>query len=554
LVLDFGENIDVHIRITTVGRCAARLSGVEGFEVVLAGVLVSVAVLNALASRIGIPYPIVLVLGGLALGLVPGMPHVELDPDLVLLVFLPPLLYSAAFFSELRALRGYARALSLTSVGLVLLTMVLVAVPGHLVLDLPWPLAFALGAIVSPTDPVAATAIMRRLGAPRRIVDLVEGESLVNDAAALVAYRVAVAAAVAGTFSLLDASLEFLLATVGGVALGLAVGYVIGEVRRRLDDPPTEITISLITGYAAFLPAEQLHLSGVLAVVAAGLYLGWRSPELASPPTRLQTFAVWDVATFLLNATLFVLIGLQLPVVMDGLTGRTVPELLGYAALVTAAVIGARFVRLFTTPYILRALDRRPVQRERRMDAAARVVVAWSGLRGAVSLATALALPRETDAGAALAGRDLIVFVTFAVVLVTVVGQGLTLPVLIRRLGVAADAREEEHDELIARLAASRAALTELEAMADEGWAGDEMLDRARQYYEQRKRRFAARAGKVVDDGSEDASQVRQRVLRRLYQAERRAVVELRNAGDISNEMMHRLERELDLEESYLDQ
>jgi monovalent cation/hydrogen antiporter len=217
-------------------------------------------------------------------------------------------------------------------------------------------------------------------------------------------------------------------------------------------------------------------------------------------------------------------------------------------------VIGARFVWVFTTPYIVRALDRRPAQRERRLGAAARVVVAWSGLRGAVSLATALALPRETDAGAALPGRDLIVFVTFAVVLVTVVGEGLTLPALIRRLGVAGDGQEEEHDELIARLAASKAALTELEAMAEEGWAGDEVLDRSRQYYEQRKRRFAARAGKVDDDGSEDASQVRLRVLRRLYQAERRAVVELRNAGDISNEVMHRLEHELDLEESYLDQ
>jgi Na+/H+ antiporter len=526
---------------------------VEGFEVVLAGVLVSVAVLNAVASRIGVPYPIVLVLGGLALGFVPGMPNVELDPDLVLLVFLPPLLYVAAFFSEQRALRGYARALSLTSVGLVLVTTVLVAVPGHLVLDLPWPMAFALGAIVSPTDPVAATAIMRRLGAPRSIVNLVEGESLVNDAAALIAYRVAVVAAVEGTFSLLDASLEFVLAAAGGVALGLAVGYVIGEIRRRLDDPPTEITLSLITGYAAFVPAEQLHVSGVLSVVTAGLYLGWRAPELASPPTRLQASAVWDVLTFLLNATLFVLIGLQLPVVLDALTGQPLSELLGYAALVTVAVIGARFAWVFTIPYIVRALDRRPRQRERRVGAAARVVIAWSGLRGAVSLATALALPLETDAGAQLPGRDLIVFVTFAVVLVTVVGQGLTLPALIRRLGVAADGRDEEHEELVARLVASKAALTELEIMADEGWAGDEPLDRARQYYEQRKHRFAARAGKIEDDGYEDASEVRERVLRRLYRAERQAIVELRNAGDISNEVMHRLERELDLEESYLE-
>lgn len=521
---------------------------------VLAAVLVSVAGLNALASRIGVPYPIVLVLGGLALGLVPGLPDVELEPDVVLLVFLPPLLYAAAFFSEPRALRSYARALAMTSVGLVLVTLVLVAVLGHLVLDLSWPMAFALGAIVSPTDPAAATAIMRRLGAPRRIVNLVEGESLFNDAAALVAYRVAVAAAVEGAFSLFDAGVEFLLAAGGGVALGLGVGYVIGEVRRRLDDPPTEITLSLAAGYLAFLPAEELHLSGVLAVVAAGLYLGWRAPDLASPSTRLQAFAVWDVLTFLLNATLFVLIGLQLPMVVDGLTGQGWLELVGYATAVCAAVIGARFVWLFTTPYLLRAIDRRPRQRELRVGAAERTVVAWSGLRGAVTLATALALPLETDAGAVLPGRDLIVFVAFAVVLVTVVGQGLTLPALIRRLGVAADGREEEHEELVARLTASKAALTELEVMADEGWAGDETLERSRQYYEQRKRRFAAQAGKIEDDGYEVASQVRQQVLRRLFQAERRSIVELRNSGEISNDVMHRLERELDLEESYLEQ
>ncbi len=525
----------------------------EGFEVVLVAVLVSVAVLNVLASRIGVPYPIVLVLGGLALGLVPGLPEVELEPDLVLLVFLPPLLYSAAFFSNQHSLRSYARALSLISIGLVLLTTVLVAVAGHEVLGLPWPMAFALGAIVSPTDPVAATAIMRRLGAPRAIVDLVEGESLVNDSAALVAYRVAVVAAVEGGVSLAHAGIEFVVAAGGGVAVGLAVGWLIGEVRRRLDDPPTEITITLLTGYAAFLPAEELHLSGVLAVVTAGLYLGWRAPELASPPTRLQTFAVWEVLTFLLNATLFVLVGLQLPVVVDGLAGRTPAELVADAALVCAVVIGARFAWLFTTPYMIRAIDRRPRQRDLRMGAAARAVIAWSGLRGAVSLAVALALPFETDAGDRLPGRDLIVFVTFAVVLVTVVGQGLTLPALIRRLGVVADGREEEHEELVARLVASKAALAELEAMAGEGFAGDDTLGRAREYYEQRKRRYAARAGKIEDDGYEDASQERQRVLRRLYRAERRAIVGLRNEGEISNEMMHRLEHELDLEESYLE-
>jgi Na+/H+ antiporter len=526
---------------------------VDGLEIVLAAVLVAVAGLNAVASRIGIPYPIVLVVGGLALGLVPGLPEVALEPDLVLLVFLPPLLYSAAFFADLRALRSYARALTLTSIGLVLATVAVVAVAGNAVLGLSWPAAFVLGAILSPTDPVAATAIMRRLGAPRRVVDLVEGESLVNDAAALVAYRVALAAAVSGGFSLGEAGVELLVSAGGGVAVGVAVGWVVAQLRRRLDDAPTEITISLATGYLAFLPAEHLHVSGVLAVVSAGLYMGWRSPELTSPSTRLQAFAVWEVLTFLLNATLFVLIGLQLPVVVDGLTGRTPLELAGDAALVLVVVVGVRFAWLFTVPYVIRAIDRRPRQRELRVGAGPRAVVAWSGLRGAVSLATALAVPIETEAGRPFPGRDLIVFVTFVVVLVTVVGQGLTLPALIRRLGVVDDGSEEEQEVLAARLHSSARVLAELDVIAAEGWAGEEDLDLVRGRYLQRKRRFAARAGKIEDDGYEDASQVRQRLVRRVIAEERRAIVGLRNAGEISNEVMHRLERELDLYETHLD-
>ena len=248
----------------------------------------------------------------------------------------------------------------MTSIGLVLLTIGAVAVVAHEAIGLSWPLAFALGAIVSPTDPVAATAIMRRLGAPRRLVNIVEGESLVNDATALVAYRVAVAAAVGGSFSALDAGLEFVGAAAGGIAIGLAVGFVVAEIRRRLDDPPTEITISLLTAYAAFIPADELGLSGVLAAVTAGIYLGWRAPSWSRPQTRLQSIAVWEILVFLLNATLFILIGLQLPVITDGLDAYTAGELLGYSALVCATVIGARFVLTFTMPYVIRALDRRP--------------------------------------------------------------------------------------------------------------------------------------------------------------------------------------------------
>ena len=402
----------------------------DEFEIVLVALFVAVAGLNTIARWLSVPYPIPLVLGGLVLGLLPGIPEIELEPELVLLIFLPPLLYAAAFFSDLRALRADLRAIAMASVGLVLVTLVAVAVVAHEAIGLSWPLAFALGAIVSPTDPVAASAIMRRLGAPRRLVNLLEGESLVNDATALVAYRVAVAAAVGGSFSALDAGLEFVGAAVGGIAIGLVVAFVVAEIRRRLDDAPTEITISLLTAYAAFIPADQLGLSGVLAAVTTGVYLGWQAPELITPQTRLQSTAVWEILVFLLNATLFILIGLQLPVILEGVDAYTTGELAGYSALVCATVIGARFAFTFTMPYVLRALDRRPEQRARRVGPRPRIVSAWAGMRGAVSLAAALALPLKTHAGDPLPDRDLILFITFVLILVTVVGQGsdLALP------------------------------------------------------------------------------------------------------------------------------
>jgi CPA1 family monovalent cation:H+ antiporter len=529
---------------------------VEHLEVFIVVLFVSVAGLNVLARWLSVPYPIPLVLGGLVLGLMPGMPDIDLDPDLVLLIFLPPLLYSAAFFSDLRVLRSSARAISLTAIGLVLLTLAAVAVVAHEVMNMSWPVAFALGAIVSPTDPVAATAVMRRLGVPRRMVNVIEGESLVNDATALVAYRVAVAAALGGSFSLLDASFDFVVASVGGVAVGLVVGFGVGEIRRRLEDTPTEITISLFTAYAAFIPAEHLGLSGVLAAVACGIYLGWRAPEIASAQTRLESFALWSTLVFLLNATLFILIGLQLPVVVDGLDGRSVAEAVGYAALVCATVIGMRFLWLFTVPYLLRALDRRPQQRARRVGARERIVIGWSGLRGAVSLAAALAIPLETDSGAPFPDRDLVLFIAFALILVTIVGQGLTLPALIRRLGIEGDAEEEQAEEVKARLFASKAALARIDELeADDGWEiHEDTLRRTRALYEFRRRRFKTQAGMLEDeDNIEARSQTYQRVLIELYAAQRRALVELRNGGTISNDVMHRVERDLDLEETRLE-
>jgi CPA1 family monovalent cation:H+ antiporter len=529
---------------------------VGDIQILLAALLVSVALLNAIANWWSIPYPIILVIGGLLLGLVPGIPEIELEPDLVLLIFLPPLLYSGAFFADLSALRSDARVISLMSIGLVLATTVAVACLGHEVFDLPWAMAFALGAIVAPTDPVAATSIMRRLGAPRRLVNVLEGESLVNDASALVAYKVAVAAAIGGSFSLFEASLEFVFVVTGGIAIGLLVGYLVAEVRRRLEDPTTEVTISLFTGYAAFLAADEVGVSGVLAVVTAGLYLGWKAPQLISPETRLRSFAVWEILVFLLNATLFILIGLQLPVIVDSIdeTGISMGTALGYGALACATVVAVRFAWTFGSTVLIRTFDRRPSQRERRGSFGMRLVGSWAGMRGAVSLAAALALPLQTDAGEALPGRDLILFVAFVVILFTLVGQGLTLPLLIRRLGLQESPEIEEEEETLARYRIVAAALDRLDELAPEGWTNDDTITRARAMYEFRRRRIKIRAGKIEDeDGIEDRSLAYQRLMHEVFAVQRDALVGLRDSGEVSGEVIRRVERELDLEESRLE-
>jgi CPA1 family monovalent cation:H+ antiporter len=394
--------------------------------------------------------------------------------------------------------------------------------------------------------------ILRRLAVPRRIVSAVEGEGLFNDATALVAYRVAITAVVAGSFSLADATLDFVLAAAGGVAIGLVVGWVIAEIRQRTTDAQVSITISLLTGYAAFVPADALGVSGVLATVTAGIYMGVRGPRVLPARIRLQGFFVWDILDFLVNATLFVLIGLQLRMVVDALHGYSTSELAGYALAVSGVVVATRLVWLFTVPYLIRVLDRRPSQRARRTRASSRLVVGWSGMRGAVSLAVALAIPLETDAGAGFPQRDLIIFLTFAVIFCTLVVQGLSLPALIRRLGIS-DGGEDADEELRARLVATKAAIDQIDALGAEEWTRDETIERMRGLYEYRKRRLAARAGKIEDDGYEDRSLAYQQMVQTVLSAQREALLRLRADGDLSNEAMNRILRELDLEESRLE-
>jgi Na+/H+ antiporter len=519
-----------------------------GIDLSLVSLLVAVAALAAAARRLNVPYPIVLVVGGAALGLLPTLSNARMDPDLVLVVFLPPLLYSGAFFANLRELRADARTISLLSIGLVLATMVAVAVAAHAVIDdLPLAACFALGAIVAPTDPAAALAIAARLGVPRRVVAILEGESLVNDAVALVAYAIAVHTATkGGAFSLSHAAGQVVVDAAGGVAVGLVAGFVIAEIRRRIEDPLVENTISLLSGYAAYVPAQHLGVSAVLAAVTCGIYLGWRAPLIASPATRLQGFAMWELLIFLLNAILFVLVGLQLPHVLHDLGGRFTPELIGYAALVSAVVIVTRLVWQHTIVWVIRGLDRRASQRARRGSWRHRTVVGWAGMRGAVSLAAALALPEGFPE------RSLLVFLTFSVIFATLVLQGLTLPALIRWLRVYGD-DDADREELLARLRATKAALTRLEDLAAEEWTRDDTIERMLGAYRYRKNRLAARAGKVEDDGYEDRSVAYQTMVREVLEAQRREIVRLRNEGEISNDIMHRIERELDLEDQRLE-
>jgi Na+/H+ antiporter len=525
-------------------------------DLVILAVLLGVGAFLLAADRTHIPYPILLTAGGTALAFVPGVDEIALEPDIILVAFLPPLLYGAAFFTSIQDLRANYRPIGLLAVGLVAATTITVAVVAHYLIDLPWGAAFVLGAVVSPTDPVAATEIAVRSHAPRRLVTIVEGESLINDSTGLIAYKFAVAAVVSGTFSLVNAFGDFLFSASAGIAIGLGIGVLVAELRKRLDDAPTETAVSLMTPYVAYLPAEALGVSAVLAAVAAGLYLGWRSPELVTPSTRIQITGFWELLTFALNAALFVLVGLQLRTIVDGLSGYSMGQLLGYAAVVALTVLATRMAWLFPFNIVARVLVRRFPRRQADQappDLRLTALLGWSGMRGAVSLAVALAIPLETDAGAPFPGRDLIIFLAYAVILVTVVGQGLTLGRLIAWAGIYDDEQTVAEQEARARIAASQAALARLAELADEEWVRETSADRMRATYEFRIRRFESRLDDDDDGDIEQGSQAYQRLRRKILEAERAEIVRQRNRGDITDDIMRRIERDLDLEDARLE-
>ena len=521
-------------------------------SLILLAILGAGAGLLALAPILRVPYPILLVLGGLAIGFVPGIPHVALRPDVVLVAILPPLLYSSAFFTSLRDLKRNARPLSLLAVGLVFTTMLAVAAISHAAISgLSWPVCFVLGALVAPTDAVAATAIASRLGIPRRLATLIEGESLINDATALVAYSFAVTAVLTGSFSLWHATWRFAVDVVGGIAIGRGVGFVLRQVRRRLNHSPTEIAIALLSGYFAYLPAQAAGVSAVLAAVTVSVYVGWYTPELTNVQTRLQGDAVWNILTFLLNALLFGLVGLQLRPILNSLSGST-GTLIADAAIVSAAVIGTRLFWIYPATYVPRFLSRRIRARDPYPPWQYPTLIGWAGLRGAVTLAAALALPLTTSSGAPFPERSLLIYLAFCVILATLVLQGLSLPLVIRLLNLEDDGSAAK-EETKARIYAADAALARLDELADEEWVRNDTLERMRAQYRFRQSRFNARFDAEDDGAIEQRSQDYQRLRRELLDAERRAVVELRRTGRINDDVMNVVQRDLDLEDARLD-
>jgi monovalent cation/hydrogen antiporter len=521
----------------------------ERIELLL-GLLAVVAVVVALAPWTRVPHPILLVVIGLAIGLVPGLPRVELDPGLTLAAFLPPLLYWAALHVPVQEVRANLRLISLLAIGLVVATMAAVAVLAHAAFGLPWAVTFTLGAIVAPPDPVAAVAIAERLGLPRRIVTILEGEGLLNDATALVAYKVAVTAAVSGSFSLARAGGWLLLAAVGGALVGLAAGWGGHQVLRRVHEPPVENVVNLLIPFAAYLAAERVGASGVLAVLTCGAWMAIHSTDAITSAGRLQRQQVWDMLVFILEGLSFVLIGLQLREVVAGLGGRSVAGLAVDALLLNLVVIAIRPLWVFAASWLPRRLSTRLRERDPWPGWRPDAVIAWAGMRGVVSLALALAVPARVAGDHPFPDRELVVFLAFSVIVVTLVGQGLSLPALIARLGVVRPIGERASEEMGAAARMARAALARLDELAPEsGDVPPELLERLRERYRTRAEVMSAAPH---GDGRADGMAAYRRLALELLRAQHEELRRLQAEG-VSPATVARARRDLDAEEARLE-
>jgi Na+/H+ antiporter len=529
-------------------------SSVQAVELVFLLLLLFVVAFGALARKLQTPYPIILVIAGTLLGFVPGIPKISLNPDVIFFVILPPLLYSAAWLTSWREFSYHLVSILMLAFGLVAFTVFGVSAAAQsLFPGFDWRLGFVLGAIIAPTDALAATSIAKRIGLPKRAVDILEGESLVNDASGLLALEFGILMVVRGQTPTVTEGLGRIAFLVfAGLAVGLVTGWIVDRIERHIDDGPIEIAISILTPYAAYFAADRIHASGVLAVVACGLYLSRRSSEFFSAEVRLQTWGFWDSFTFILNGLVFVLIGLQLPHVLAGIHEYRLSTLLLYGALFSGLVIVLRLLWMFPGARLANLIRTRILHQNEKLPSwRGLLVVGWTGMRGVIALAAAIALPETLANGNPFPQRDLIVFLAFSVIFVTLVLQGLTLPFVIRVLGVPGSSKDEnDEEEKLARREMLDAALAHLE----ESRKGDEsefqeIYDDLTGHY---RHRLAAVSGKDnPEDGLRpDHRERHTRLLRDLLRVERQTALRLRNQGRINDETLRQLEYELDLREA----
>ncbi|HEY1473535.1 MAG TPA: Na+/H+ antiporter [Pseudolabrys sp.] len=509
-------------------------------------VLAAVAVA---AKRLNVAPSILLVVAGIGMALIPGLPKVELAPEVVLLVILPPLIYSAGVAMSWREFKFNLRPIALLAFGCVLFTTCAIAAAAHYLLNFDWAVGFLLGAIISPTDVVAPLAIARQLGLPRRIVVVLEGEGLANDATALVLYRFAVVAVSTGSFSLEQASVTFVLIVVGEIAYGLGVGWLSLRLRQWAREPRVEITLSLMTPYLAFWVPSHLGGSGVLATVACGLYVSWNGPRLIPFATRLQGIFFWDLIVYLIEGTVFLVTGLQVRTLIEQTHAFTIRELLIAIVWTTLITVVARFIWVFPATYIPRWVSPKLAKRDPSPPWQTPFFIAFTGVRGVDSLAVALAIPYTVLSGAPFPHRDLILFVTFGVIIVTLIGQGVMLPTVVRWLGLHHDGKKERKHEIEAELAARQAALKEVTQRLEKAIQDHELPVEA---VEHLRTRNQSRLQILPTNLTEGLDHMRQtaKIKAELIEAERDFIYQLLRDGKITDEARRRIEYELDLEEA----
>jgi CPA1 family monovalent cation:H+ antiporter len=522
--------------------------------------LSAIIALALIAKKLRVPYPIVFVLGGIVLALIPGVPTVELRPDLVFLLFLPPLIFGDGWMTDYVSFKRFYQPIFMLAIGLVIVTSLTVGYAAHWLMGFPLALGFVLGAILSPTDAVATEAIAEEVGLPRRLATIINGESLVNDATGLVAYRFAVIAVTTGAFSLLEASERFVYVAVAGIGVGLGGAWLIAKIatairRWGLADELISVSITLVAPFALYVPADAIGASGVLAAMSGGIYLSRTSSQLFDAESRIALFSVWNLLFFVFNGAAFVLIGLQLRAIVHGFGGYSLTTVIGWSLAIALVVILVRFVWIFPFAYGRRWLFPRIREREGPAPPWTQLfVMSTAGMRGIVSLAAALALPERIGGGAPFPQRDVILFVAFVVIVVTLVGEGLALPWLIRRLGVSVD-EEDSRMAAGARVRLATAALERLRALEPEfsstlEW---EVAGRIQAEYEQRITHYTAHLDGI--DAAEDARQheVARRLTAEAYAAEREALIGLRRRGEITDDVYRQLQWDIDLAESRLD-